>query len=698
MGELAAGVTPVVAELQMRAFWTLMLLLLIAAPVAAAELEPCSACHEDTQHASPAHPGLECRDCHSNLERAPHRRSNLASLAGDDVCTQCHESGSHVAASAHREFACADCHGAAHEVQQTDAEICADCHRRIDRTVGRSVHGDAGCSGCHGDPHAIPGNGSADSPVAAVNQIKSCGSCHDEPPELLDGYLTSVHGRALLVSALDNAPACTDCHGDAHAMVAAGAAEAPTSHANAPEMCGSCHTRVVEVWKQGSAHGAAWATGDTEAPVCTTCHNSHGVDAPAKNGSRLAFPENCGSCHSGVYESYRDGFHGKASNLGFVTTAVCSDCHTPHRNLPADDPRSSVHPDNLAATCGDCHGDAPAAFLSYDPHSDPTDRKRSPEVFYVWLFMTGLLLVVFGFFALHDLLWLQRSLVALIGGERPTRPVMDGPYVRRFSSTTIRVHLVVVVTFLLLAATGLPLKFHHSEWAQTMIGFFGGVGGARTLHRLAAIGTFGYALFHLFDMFGRIVRRRESGLLWGFNSLVPQPSDITDMLKNLRYFLYLGPKPAGDRWGYWEKFDYMAVFWGIPIIGGSGLVLWFPQFFTSFLPGWTLNAAQIVHSDEALLATGFIFVFHFFHTHMRPESFPMDPVIFTGRMPLARLKEERPKEYQRLVDSGELESAMAEPPTPAELRNAQWFGFTALFIGLALAVAIFWSVLAPWLG
>jgi hypothetical protein len=175
--------------------------------------------------------------------------------------------------------------------------------------------------------------------------------------------------------------------------------------------------------------------------------------------------------------------------------------------------------------------------------------------------------------------------------------------------------------------------------------------------------------------------------------MVPQPQDVVDIMKNLRYFLYFGPRPAGDRWAYWEKFDYMAVFWGIPIIGLSGLILWYPNFFSGVLPGWALNAAYIIHSEEALLATGFIFVFHFFHTHMRPESFPMDPVIFTGRMPLARFKEERPLEYQRLVDSDQLHSIAADPPTPTELRNAHIFGFSALTIGIVLAIGILWSII-----
>ena len=122
-------------------------------------------------------------------------------------------------------------------------------------------------------------------------------------------------------------------------------------------------------------------------------------------------------------------------------------------------------------------------------------------------------------------------------------------------------------------------------------------------------------------------------------------------------------------------------------------MLWFPGCFTRFLPGWVLNAAYIAHSDEALLATGFIFLFHFFHTHLRPESFPMDPVIFTGRMPLERFKEERPLEYQRLVAENRLDALLAPAPTQAELVRAYVFGFLAVAIGVALAVGIFVALL-----
>jgi hypothetical protein len=162
----------------------------------------------------------------------------------------------------------------------------------------------------------------------------------------------------------------------------------------------------------------------------------------------------------------------------------------------------------------------------------------------------------------------------------------------------------------------------------------------------------------------------------------------------VRYFLYAGPRPVYDRWTYWEKFDYFAVFWGVAMIGFSGLILWYPEAFTRVLPGWFINVASIIHSDEALLATGFIFTIHFFNTHFRPDRFPMDMVVFTGRMPLETFKEERPLEYARLVEQGKLEALMAPAPTAAERTRAYIFGFTTLSIGIVLIVFIFWALLS----
>ena len=131
----------------------------------------------------------------------------------------------------------------------------------------------------------------------------------------------------------------------------------------------------------------------------------------------------------------------------------------------------------------------------------------------------------------------------------------------------------------------------------------------------------------------------------------------------------------------------------ITVIGGTGLLLWFPEFFTHVFPGWMVNVATTVHSDEALLAVSFIFVVHFFNTHFRPEKFPMDTVIFTTGTPLEEFKQDRPREYKQLVDSGKLETMFL--PEPPEMAVKLWrrFGFTALTIGLVLIGLIVYAMM-----
>jgi hypothetical protein len=122
--------------------------------------------------------------------------------------------------------------------------------------------------------------------------------------------------------------------------------------------------------------------------------------------------------------------------------------------------------------------------------------------------------------------------------------------------------------------------------------------------------------------------------------------------------------------------------------------LWFPEFFTLFFPGWVINVAQIIHSDEALLATGFIFTIHFFNTHLRPESFPMDTVIFTGHVPLEEYKKDRPREYQELVESGKLDQVVVEKEFSASwMKIVKFFGFTFLSLGVIMVILIVYSLL-----
>ncbi|MCZ7583208.1 MAG: hypothetical protein M5R36_07645 [Deltaproteobacteria bacterium] len=154
----------------------------------------------------------------------------------------------------------------------------------------------------------------------------------------------------------------------------------------------------------------------------------------------------------------------------------------------------------------------------------------------------------------------------------------------------------------------------------------------------------------------------------------------------MRWFVDMGPMPKFDRWTYWEKFDFLAVFWGMFAIGISGIFLWMPEVTARFLPGWIFNVAIIVHSDEALLAAGFIFTVHFFNTHFIPTKFPMDTVIFTGRMQKYKFMEEKSLHYERLLKEGKLEKVRAE--SPDILTNLLSSGIGILFISLGILVSI----------
>ena len=166
------------------------------------------------------------------------------------------------------------------------------------------------------------------------------------------------------------------------------------------------------------------------------------------------------------------------------------------------------------------------------------------------------------------------------------------------------------------------------------------------------------------------------------------------MIGMFKWGLGLGPRPAFDRWTYWEKFDYWAVFWGVGVIGGSGLILWFPTVMASFVPGWVFNVATIFHGEEAILAAVFLFTVHFFNNHFRPDKFPLDIVMFTGRVSLEEFKHEHTLEFNRLLQSGELKKYLVDAPSEPLTRGSKILGFSLITIGLILLV----FVVTGWFG
>jgi cytochrome b subunit of formate dehydrogenase len=232
----------------------------------------------------------------------------------------------------------------------------------------------------------------------------------------------------------------------------------------------------------------------------------------------------------------------------------------------------------------------------------------------------------------------------------------------RFTRAQRYLHAALFTSFLGLAATGLPLRFSESIWARGLAKGVGGFGAILFFHKFCALVLTVAFLIHLKEIVTRGIIHREKGIFWGATSMVANWKDVKDLFGHIRWFLGLGPKPQFDRYAYWEKFDYWAVFWGMIVIGFSGYAMWFAPFFARFLPGWALNAVLVIHSEEGL-ARHSLHLFHPLRQHpSAPRQFPMDMVVFTGVESEEEFKTKRPLEYERLKAQGKLEARIAEAP------------------------------------
>jgi len=679
-------------------------------------------------------PGAEiknssCLDCHSD------KTLTTTNSAGQEISLFVDEA--RLAASMHKTNSCVSCHSDLTEKHPDDNLAakpvdCASCHHEEAKSYATSIHGvshtlgasgAANCADCHGH-HNVLSAKNADSPVFKLNLPHTCAQCHSNPrltkeyqmkhPEAASQYMDSIHGRALLKLGLIVAPSCNDCHG-VHDIKRGVDRDSPINKAKVAGTCGKCHVGIEKIYDQ-SVHGQLLAKGDKRGPVCTDCHTAHEVETPRNGHFKMASDARCGKCHEDRLTHYRETYHGKAMALGKPTVAsdvaACYDCHGHHDVLPASNLKSHLSNANILGTCQRCHPTATAKFTQYKPHANPLDGKNYPLQHAVFLGMTGLLIGVFTFFGLHTIVWLGRALYLYLHDSKKFREAkiktqIDDEWFTRFVPFERFLHFLVVTSFLLLVITGMPLKFYYASWAKALFAIIGGAETARTLHRFGAIVTFIYFSLHVMSLIGKCwtgrkyVRDPESGrfrlkrlwnVLFGPDSMMPTWKDWKDFVAHNKWFFGKGEKPQFDRWTYWEKFDYFAVFWGVAIIGSSGLIMWFPAFFTRYLPGWLINIALIIHSDEALLAAGFIFSIHFFNTHFRIEKFPMDTVIFSGRVSRNEMLHERRRWYDRLVAQGRLEEHRVRDEWVRWKNIARSFGYFFFGLGVLLLLLIVYAM------
>jgi cytochrome b subunit of formate dehydrogenase len=222
--------------------------------------------------------------------------------------------------------------------------------------------------------------------------------------------------------------------------------------------------------------------------------------------------------------------------------------------------------------------------------------------------------------------------------------------IKRFEVHQIIQHATMMVTFILLVITGLPMKFNNLAISEWWAALWGGISVLRTVHHVSAFVMIGDCVYHVgYIGFSTFVQKKPFPL-----SMIPTPRDVVTLLQEMAYFLGIrNDAPLFDRFNWKEKFDYWAIFWGVPIMGASGLVLMFPVFATQHLPGWVIPVAYTAHSHEALLALTWIAMVHIFFNHFSPSAFPLNKAIFTGKVPVDRYREEHTLDFEKIINKRE---------------------------------------------
>jgi cytochrome b subunit of formate dehydrogenase len=626
----------------------------------------------------------ECLACHSDATLSHEVNGKTVSL---HVNPQAFKDSIHGSM-----FTCVDCHtdvkSAAHDTPPQHI-TCATCHADEQSTYDRSLHaravkgGNANaatCVDCHGSPHELLPASDPKSRVHHTNIPATCGACHSQKfvmeksglsVQPVASYQQSVHGHAV-ANGSEKAAVCTDCHGT-HEILDAKDAKSSIFKFNVPLTCGKCHDQISKEFQQ-SIHGQAIAKANWQAPVCTDCHGIHSIKAHGDPTSPVSTQNvaelTCARCHEGVRLSqefgiegrrattYLASYHGLASRLGSQVVANCASCHGTHSIFPSSDPRSTIHPANLARTCGQCHPGVTEKFTSAKVHVDaPLSADiGSKAVRWIRKFYLGLIFAVIGGMLAHNfIIWRSKAIA---------RRKLEHRFVTRMPGRFRWQHAALLSSFLLLVLTGFALRFPDS-WFASMLCL--GERMRHLLHRVAAVVLIGVSFFHLCDV---ILTRQGRRLA---RDLFPTLDDLKGAWQNLAYYLgFSGRKPEFARFNYAEKAEYWALVWGMFVMAGTGIMLWAKVFFGNHLPRWWLDVATAIHYYEAVLATLAIVVWHFYQVFLDPDVYPMNWAWFDGKMPLHLYQEEHGLDPQPVIEEtndSESEALVTEEPEPTEVKH-----------------------------
>ncbi|KHF25829.1 hypothetical protein JV46_13230 [Solemya velum gill symbiont] len=391
----------------------------------------------------------------------------------------------------------------------------------------------------------------------------------------------------------------------------------------------------------------------------------------------------CLSCHEG-----------QQNNLHYArTTLVCRDCHILKPVAGIHNPKAAAFAEHRhEKVCAKCHEGAGPGMGSYVTHEkrpwSQQTREDFPALYWSTVFFLALAGGVFIFFMPYTTVWAWREARQHWENRHEKRKEPEKRVlVERFTRSERWMHTVLVISFMALSVTGVAWMYIETGLGKTLALPFGGGDGAVWVHRM-----FGLFLMTIFTAHVVYLIRSalvgKKGYLSGPDSLVWTWSDFKAVHQHMSWLFGRREHPVFDRWSWWQKFDYWAVWWGLLIVGTTGLLMFDSVLTTSVLPGWMMNVARWVHKIEAILAMAHIFVVHFFIESYRPSAFPLNAHIFHGAAELEALEKEHPAWIERMRAEGKLEERIVTQPPRAVQIAFFGFGLSMVALGLLLLLGM----------
>jgi len=572
-----------------------------------------------------------------------------------------------------------------------DSENCLMCHRfrglaRVDKEgnfrlfyvdetlFNRGPHARVSCKGCHADIEKIPHDNAK--PVDCLR------SCHIEEPT-----------REIIFT---HAKVDETLRDSVHALTAEDGT--PRSYPEDFPKCKDCHDiplfRPVSMFKTVRA-----GVSDRAISRCVVCHSdesfaryyySHVTTRMHKSRDPREVVAMCSTCHADpefakrhnlpdVVSSYLETYHGKAMLFGSSLAPDCLDCHAGHNGVHEmranTDPNSSVYPDNRASTCNkqDCHSSATPALASFDVHATRNSSTHKLEFSVAMFFVVMTLAILMPILTLN-MLGLLRELLPSHEAETEIerlvklaekKAVREGG-IKRFTVSYRLQHVFLVTVFVILCATGLPMKFPEASWAPTVYQLFGGIRGAPIVHRVAGVALLVGFVLHVGMILLKVTRNlAREGKLSIRNwikavlalPMIPGPQDLKDIIKLMKYVFFLSPRrPSYDRFSWKEKLEYLGLFWGIGLLGVTGALLWAESLSSHVIPGWLLNVCYLAHTYESILAVAHITLVHIPGVIGMPGVSPLSSMILNGRISPRAQAEEHGRELINWTTAEEVKS------------------------------------------